>query len=39
MKHNEVAKYFSYTDTFISPRASHGRLEVFNAQSKEIQQL
>ena len=38
MKHNEVAKYFSYTDTFISPALPMVGLKWFNAQSKEIQQ-
>jgi len=38
MKHNEVAKYFSYTDTFISPALPMVGLKWFNAQPKEIQQ-
>jgi len=38
MKHNEVAKYFSYTDTFISPALPMVGLKFFNAQPKEIQQ-
>jgi len=38
MKHNEVAKYFSYTDTFISPALPMVGLKWYNAQSKEIQQ-
>lgn len=38
MKHNEVAKYFSYTDTFISPALPMVGLKWFNAQPKEFQQ-
>lgn len=38
MKHNEVAKYFSYTDTFISPALPMVGLKWFNAQPKEVQQ-
>ena len=38
MKHNEVAKYFSYTDTFIGPALPMVGLKWFNAQSKEFQQ-
>ncbi|MFA5028835.1 MAG: TRAP transporter substrate-binding protein [Candidatus Methylomirabilota bacterium] len=38
MKHNEVAKYFSFTDTFISPALPMVGLKFFNAQPKEIQQ-
>jgi len=37
MKHNEVAKYFSYTDTFISPALPMVGLKWFNAQPKEFQ--
>jgi tripartite ATP-independent transporter DctP family solute receptor len=38
MKHYEVAKYFSYTDTFISPALPMVGLKWFNAQPKEFQQ-
>ena len=38
MKHYEVAKYFSYTDTFISPALPMVGLKWFNAQPKEVQQ-
>jgi tripartite ATP-independent transporter DctP family solute receptor len=38
MKHYEVAKYFSYTDTFISPALPMVGLKWFNAQPKDIQQ-
>jgi tripartite ATP-independent transporter DctP family solute receptor len=38
MKHNEVAKYFSYTDTFMGPALPMVGLKWFNAQSKEFQQ-
>ena len=38
MKHYEVAKYYSYTDTFISPALPMVGLKWFNAQPKEFQQ-
>ena len=38
MKHYEVAKYYSYTDTFISPALPMVGLRWFNAQPKEFQQ-
>ena len=38
MKHYEVAKYYSYTDTFISPALPMVGLKWFNAQPKELQQ-
>ena len=38
MKHYEVAKYFSYTDTFISPALPMVGLKWFNAQPKEFRQ-
>jgi tripartite ATP-independent transporter DctP family solute receptor len=38
MKHNEVAKYFSYTDTFISPALPMVGIKWYNAQPKEFQQ-
>jgi TRAP-type transport system periplasmic protein len=38
MKHYEVAKYYSYTDTFISPAIPMVALKWYNAQTKEIQQ-
>ncbi len=38
MKHYEVAKYFSYTDTFISPALPMVGLKWYNAQPKEFQQ-
>src|SRR5512138_858547 len=37
MKHYEVAKYFSYTDTFISPALPMVGLKWFNAQPKDFQ--
>ena len=36
MKHYEVAKYYSYTDTFISPGAPHGGLEVVQRPAEGI---
>ena len=38
MKHYEVAKYYSYTDTFISPALPMVGLKWYNAQPKEFQQ-
>jgi TRAP-type transport system periplasmic protein len=38
MKHYEVAKYYSFTDTFISPALPMVGLKWYNAQPKEFQQ-
>lgn len=38
VKHYEVAKYFSYTDHFISPALPMVQLKWYNAQPKEFQQ-
>jgi TRAP-type transport system periplasmic protein len=38
MKHYEVAKYYSHTDTFISPALPMVGLKWFNAQPMEFQQ-
>ncbi|MCE5283783.1 MAG: TRAP transporter substrate-binding protein [Deltaproteobacteria bacterium] len=38
MKFNEVAKYYSYTDTFIAPAIPMVSLKWYNAQPKEFQQ-